>query len=921
MSGKPFSGKKTLAARLAEAYNLQVVDLEEVLHECLMLSKRPDASQPAINVLSFTTDAMDDHCKKHEDGGNPFVKQMQEIGYEIQDILDRGDALTDDIYVRLVTTKIRSLFSEHIPGNKGSEEPKIEEVEEKAEEEEEAPQAEPSAELEELPESGSADGSASEALEEPSADLTTAPGGPTDRRLSGAPGSTQDGSGGEDAPGEAEADESAEDDEGAAELGQEAAAEADEAQEPLEDATMLGADAESGAASAPEPFGWLLVGFPDNADRFQLLEKSLSGWVEESAKPIPEATKQKERAALIAPAPPQEPPPFELIVGGYDLHFRLDIHGDEVLRRAFGLHRDPATSLTYHLEDHPPSSKHQVIYERLTPINDIHNSMGTLTSRIHAFDISQPELDYMLGFFGPFRDCLRLTVVDANKTQDEVYDSIDEHVAGLIERRQEDRDRQLAEEAAAAEAAKAAEEPPADAEGAPGDESDSKDEVSADMRAQTPVELPPVTLEDLSKKVEDMEETLFKLILQQFQEMQGEFEKDSHELFVWHRAFLADFRSGFHGIQRRFLEFLQRPDDKQRHVDLFIQTFNAFSEEYPDMRKQDKTKEELHQRADDLQDKLVAEIDEDRQESLDHLDEIDKSGWVEAQVDVLAAQVQHAVQMEAKRYHAACQLMCDYYYAAMGAGLPPHKEMRVINVLGEEEKPEEVPDPKAKAKSKAKAKAKAAVQEEPQEVESKGNKKRKYVESKRDEATGEETPGHWEFPFLNELMEKAKQIIWPLEEFVAPASAEKLDDVETDPKAKAKGKAKAKAKANSPPPDATPAAAPQLSPFYVDYQQGLAMERLTFLHRLATIHNWGYRRLLSLSVSASEAFSQCRDWVLLRRAQQMAAVDGLIEILKEHIESDPPELITSRLVLDGAHLHRHRNVQLQPIPIPDPDPF
>eukprot|EP00971_Amphidinium_carterae_P293840 5833538-Amphidinium_carterae.1 len=42
--------------------------------------------------------------------------------------------------------------------------------------------------------------------------------------------------------------------------------------------------------------------------------------------------------------------------------------------------------------------------------------------------------------------------------------------------------------------------------------------------------------------------------------------RDEHQagiLFRWHRAHLDDFRLGINCLQQHFLQFLQRPDDKQ----------------------------------------------------------------------------------------------------------------------------------------------------------------------------------------------------------------------------------------------------------------------------------------------------------------------------------------------------------------------
>merc|ERR1719380_186975 len=48
---------------------------------------------------------------------------------------------------------------------------------------------------------------------------------------------------------------------------------------------------------------------------------------------------------------------------------------------------------------------------------------------------------------------------------------------------------------------------------------------------------------------------------------------------------------------------------------------------------------------------------------------ITESGWVDAHLHVVASQAQRAVQLEASKYRAACQLLRDFYSAAMGEGL------------------------------------------------------------------------------------------------------------------------------------------------------------------------------------------------------------------------------------------------------------
>merc|ERR1719478_1532831 len=211
-----------------------------------------------------------------------------------------------------------------------------------------------------------------------------------------------------------------------------------------------------------------------------------------------------------------------------------------------------------------------------------------------------------------------------------------------------------AEEAAAAEAAAAAAESQepgaegeeiADPDAAPVEPPPAKEEgadtgdtpAGADEKVQDEL----VKMTDLPAKVESLEEQVFRLLLQEWQEMQENFTVSIRQLFRWHRLHLSDFRRGVHGMQHRFLQYVDRIDDKQEKLDEFVRKFNAFSEEYPDMRKQDLTKEELHQQADDLHDLLKEKVDARKVENIAELENITSSQWAESHVQVLAAQIQH----------------------------------------------------------------------------------------------------------------------------------------------------------------------------------------------------------------------------------------------------------------------------------------
>lgn len=368
--------------------------------------------------------------------------------------------------------------------------------------------------------------------------------------------------------------------------------------------------------------------------------------------------------------------------------------------------------------------------------------------------------------------------------------------------------------------------------------------------------------------------------------MQENFTSSIGQLFRWHRAHLSDFRRGVHGMQHRFLQYASRADDKQALVDSFIFKFNAFSEEYPDMRKQDPTKEELHQQADDLHDLLQEKVNSRKEENMTELENITGSQWIESHIQVLAAQIQHAVRLEARRYHGACQLLNDFYYGALGAGLPEAREpCPQIEAL--------TPDENGVAPSA---------------------RLRQFVPAS--EETGE--TAHWEFPFLEELMTQARDNLFKPHEWAVPATFEKKEEV-VDPKAKAKAKGRASPGAgkgkDAPADDAKPEETPAL---FVDMQQALLAERVHYQYRLSVILDWALRRLRQATEASEKLFVQLRDWVLLRRKKELDSCLDLVDVIKEHIESE--DLIMSKLTLIGAHLHRHPNIKLQAEFVPEDPP-
>lgn len=103
-------------------------------------------------------------------------------------------------------------------------------------------------------------------------------------------------------------------------------------------------------------------------------------------------------------------------------------------------------------------------------------------------------------------------------------------------------------------------------------------------------------------------------------------------------------------VQKKFLHYLHRSDNKQELLDQFVKDFNQFSDEFPDLREDNATKEELHQRCDVLSDELWEIVEERKEQNIEERKKIMESGAVENNLDFLTTCAQQLFQAELDKF-------------------------------------------------------------------------------------------------------------------------------------------------------------------------------------------------------------------------------------------------------------------------------
>lgn len=114
----------------------------------------------------------------------------------------------------------------------------------------------------------------------------------------------------------------------------------------------------------------------------------------------------------------------------------------------------------------------------------------------------------------------------------------------------------------------------------------------------------------------------------------------------------------FHKTRENFMLFLERPDRKQEFVEEFQKEFNNIED---DLRSDPDAKAELHQRSEDLREKLWDLSDIRREEAEAERLLVVEDKWVEDHSVILTNIFLTAIQAEVDLYYGTRQLVTDYF--------------------------------------------------------------------------------------------------------------------------------------------------------------------------------------------------------------------------------------------------------------------
>ena len=172
-----------------------------------------------------------------------------------------------------------------------------------------------------------------------------------------------------------------------------------------------------------------------------------------------------------------------------------------------------------------------------------------------------------------------------------------------------------------------------------------------------PVEIVPGSDEWIYVK-EKIDPIMAKVLCEQWDLIENYYMSNSKFVFRKIRNEREQIIRYFFNIKSTFKEYLQRPDTKQEVVDMFVKAYNSLPE---DMRDDEEVKAELHQRVEDLKEKLWKICDDKKADSERELELVKSNNWVSDKTGLLINHYISLMQAEFDRFQDTSRMLKDYY--------------------------------------------------------------------------------------------------------------------------------------------------------------------------------------------------------------------------------------------------------------------
>nr|XP_055053992.1 sperm flagellar protein 2 [Misgurnus anguillicaudatus] len=396
-------------------------------------------------------------------------------------------------------------------------------------------------------------------------------------------------------------------------------------------------------------------------------------------------------------------------------------------------------------------------------------------------------------------------------------------------------------------------------------------------------------------------------------------------------------------IRENFRQHLLKPDLKQEFVSAWQRDYNSVPE---NMREDEETKGELHQRLDDLRERLWDICDKRRDEAVQERAGVIDDGWLDDHTALLINHYSALMQTEVGRFQDCMYLLRDYY-SGMNKALLSQSTCDFIHVplldITWNDHMEQETSNISSVSGPSEKHAKNAGKKDT-EVE---DKKKMFPLVADRSSTNELSKQDLLHPDEKLLQEFYQTTVTAVTSIVS-AVIHQRDEGEGDEEQQqqqmetqkahrqshtpnvAKDKRKAGKQKGVPPPSQEPSPQPVMeNPEEVkrkalrrriqqEYTDALKHEELAVKMRLELVKSHALKTLCSLQQKTKQMYKNMQDWLEARFLSEMKSIDQMTEIVRQHIENGLQ--IRHELVLHCTDFCVDGDMRVVPSAPPTPTP-
>ncbi|XP_030824473.1 sperm flagellar protein 2 [Camarhynchus parvulus] len=668
----------------------------------------------------------------------------------------------------------------------------------------------------------------------------------------------------------------------------------------------------------PPEKGWIVEGFPMTIDQAKLFEKSYTGIDVEAKDPISEKL-----TLAIDPRAPTQPPPTS---PAFDVSILLDISDSLVLERAANMKLDERKS-SQSEQSSNQNSDAEILEENIDLARE------QVLHRISGFLKTWPKLEK---WFSVQQN--NLVKVNAETEESVVCETVKEIIIEEIVKNQNTRSAEeipppppeeeevlpvTDEEEVLPVTNEEQKVLPVADQSSPSSEAPPMIEPGSDEWIYVDEPLPREVIDFLVPYWEVVENTYMNTIKTVLRCLRDEQYTTIH--------YTAD-------IRKRFQDYLKRPHLKQEFVSQWQADFNSIADE---LRDDEETKAELHQRVTDLRDLLWDICDIRREEAELERTGIMNEGWLPDRRGIAMNHFFTLMQVELDRFQDTKRLLHDYYRAMEGK-IPTEDtqdftRIPLLDIINGEQKEDQdesrrIPLVSLKPPSPGYTESEKSGKSGTKKKSLKDNSSENEVATCRDDknlvidawqtavtAVSDMVTAEIEF---REMEEENERQLKQKSSKAAQKQPGKAAGKDTKGAKNASSKSPPKKKGAKAIPDPIDPEELRKEELAVkikqEYFSALKQEEAAAKSRLELIKEKALAFLEDLKFKAEEAYKDMEKWLGSNFLEEKSSVEELVEVARHHIESSSK--ILYEMTLEGTDFFINGDVKMVPDPVPDPDP-